>query len=758
MNQDLNTRLLRTSPRKWRATLGLAAASMLFLLAACRPSDNSADNTTLPPDLPLESLDWNDLRGHIVSDLPLMLLPSRAWEKGQDDTWLLANSASLLCQVMRQPDAALDIELPLHGGILPGETSSPPCLEALWDGDPDVPQMRWQDDRWHLEIAPRALTEGTHFLSLRRCDDREDDAAPRSALQFDSIGFGLAEARDQLAPGLRLRYQYLADLLTYGVTSAGGNEKLDGFVIVGERRVALRLPASQGGLFSATLHNSSRADKRVTFRLPGEDTSFEIGSLQRQRVQIEIPSGVEELELITQGGHPAEFFQIAAPHFIAADSPSRPSIVLITLDTTRRDALGAYGGAMGITPNLDSFADHATVFDNARSTAPWTLPSHASMFTGLYPTQHGAGVSSDHLESDIATLTERLRDQGYLTAGFAGGPLTGYLFGLAQGFSLYRNPSADETPADQLTDHVQGFLTDYVEPVRRHQDAPPPVFLFINYFDPHFPYRAPQLHRDHAAFDDALQDVDATWRDLLDGSGQQLMQAVQGDIPFTEASRKALRAAYRAETSFMDQELGRLMVALRNQHLLDNALILITSDHGELLGEGGYFTHNGRLDPELLEIPLILKTPGQKQGSRVDSLVSLVDVFPTLLQQAGLEPGTQDGLSLLTEHRPALLDRPWTLSEEHDTAFHRLPSNMRLDTHVHGLEGATFRRLTWQDTAHCFSGEPGQWQVQAPCQELDPAALTLQQRVADQARESSEEHVGLSAEEQQQLRALGYIQ
>ncbi|MCP4660656.1 MAG: sulfatase-like hydrolase/transferase, partial [bacterium] len=123
------------------------------------------------------------------------------------------------------------------------------------------------------------------------------------------------------------------------------------------------------------------------------------------------------------------FFLWGAP-FLDPPRPSpRTSIVLITLDTTRRDALGVYGGDRGVTPHLDELAGSATVFERAYAPAPWTLPSHASIFTGLYPSKHGAGVAADHLESRFETLPELLRRHGYLTAGFGGGMLTSYRFG-----------------------------------------------------------------------------------------------------------------------------------------------------------------------------------------------------------------------------------------------------------------------------------------------------------------------------------------
>ena len=187
---------------------------------------------------------------------------------------------------------------------------------------------------------------------------------------------------------------------------------------------------------------------------------------------INLPAG--ELDLTFRVDGPDGLYLWGAPHLREEDWEAWQPIILITLDTTRRDALSPYSGDQNVTPNIEEFAQQATVFENAYATAPWTLPSHASIFTGLYPSEHQAGLSSDHLGSRFTTLVELLHDRGYLTAAFAGGILCSSRFGLGQGFDFYRDPDGFETKGNHLTAQAVRFITN------NHAE---PFFLFLNYFD-----------------------------------------------------------------------------------------------------------------------------------------------------------------------------------------------------------------------------------------------------------------------------------
>ncbi|MEE2665704.1 MAG: sulfatase [Myxococcota bacterium] len=313
---------------------------------------------------------------------------------------------------------------------------------------------------------------------------------------------------------------------------------------------------------------------------------------------------------------------------IALD-PARPPIVLITLDTTRSDRLGCYGYALPTSPQLDRLCEDATRYDSAYSTTSWTLPAHASLFTGEYTYSHGVRYDTDGplvlsdaidhrsatryrargLDADKPTLASRLSEAGYATAGFVAGPWMKRVFGLASGFDHWDDEGIDEENgrrADALTDAAIAWL-------RSHTRAP--FLLFLNYYDAHSPYSPPDGWRDRFA------DQIASGRPLPEpGEPMTLEQA---------------NAFYDAEIAFADHHLGRLLDALRDLGLYAPAWIIVTADHGDVIGEHGTAGHGRYLWEEEIRIPLVIKRPGGGQG--VDAApIQLTDIAPMLLEGLGL--------------------------------------------------------------------------------------------------------------------------
>jgi arylsulfatase A-like enzyme len=315
------------------------------------------------------------------------------------------------------------------------------------------------------------------------------------------------------------------------------------------------------------------------------------------------------------------------------DRPSggRPHILLVTLDTTRADHLGAYGYPRATSPSLDALAGEATLYTNARSTSSWTLPAHASLFTGRFPTSHGArydaggehaladsieapgGIRARGLAPGQATLAEALGEAGYATAAVVAGPWLLRTFGLARGFEHYDDSGIVDyagRTADDVTDAALRWLDDRDER---------PFFLFVNYFDAHFPYAPPP------PFD--------------------RMFLPAGTAPDPER-RAQFGALYDAEIRFVDRELGRLLRGLRERGEYERTLIVVTSDHGELLGEHDEWGHGRFLYEELVRVPLVVKPAGPSRlGRREARPVQLLDLFPLLLESAGVRvpAGTQGG-------------------------------------------------------------------------------------------------------------------
>jgi arylsulfatase A-like enzyme len=225
------------------------------------------------------------------------------------------------------------------------------------------------------------------------------------------------------------------------------------------------------------------------------------------------------------------------------------------------------------------------------------------------------------------------------------------------------------------------------------------------------------------------------------------------DLPFPAAALEALAAEYGAEVAFMDSELGRVLEALRRRELYDPALIVVVADHGELLGEQRLLGHGGRLDPELIEVPLIIKWPHQRQAKRVSDLVSVVDLYPTLLAAAGLAPGSVDGLALSPKAAPG---RELAFCEEHAMGIHQPIGRMRIADRVYGVEWRDRRELLWSGGRECFRRAAGGW-APADCPEssamelvrafLPPAGAAAGQAITD-----------LDEEELERLRVLGYAQ
>ena len=711
------------------------AAGLLASLAGCGP-----------PEVPYP---FAELEGRVLSDRPLLVVPNRAWRRDEPgEIWYFAHAASLICQVDEPPAE------PIVFSFLPADGEAPD-LVFLWDGE-DVTGRRRREASGELavEIPAASLTAGVHFLSLRRRDPGGD--AEVLFHRFRSIGYRhRGEARVLPARDF-LTFRYLSSLLSFGVTGSFHRQSLGGFVLAGPRTLEVDLGSERGGLLQFKVQNAGAGGAAFRVRWRGGAREVRLEPHQRRHLRLALPPGASKVGLVASGD-PNGFFLWGAPHFRPRAAAARPPVVLITLDTTRRDAFAVYGGEAAATPRLDAFAARATVFEHAYTTAPWTLPAHASIFTGLYPSRHGAGVRGDHLEIGFVTLAERLRAAGYVTAGFAGGMLSSGHFGVGQGFATYRNADGAETAADELTAHATGFLE---ETGALGDDFAPPFFLFVNYFDPHFPYRAPEPFRRAFAVADRRRAVgdDALWQATLDGSAKAWASVVDGQAPASSEALAALRAAYLAEVAFMDDQVGELLARLEERGLFDDALIVVTADHGELLGESGYFSHSGRLDGELVEIPLIVKWPGQREGRRDGRLTSLVDLFPTVLAAAGVPPDGPrlDGHALGPGSGDRRGDRAFVIAEEHGSGFHRLPPRLRVADDLFAVLGLAERLLRWDGGGACWRRSADAWGP-VTCEGRRFAGLKILRELERAAHRPRMARIGFSREERQRLEALGYL-
>lgn len=294
----------------------------------------------------------------------------------------------------------------------------------------------------------------------------------------------------------------------------------------------------------------------------------------------------------------------SAPQQAGAE-PAIEHVLVISMDTTRRDRLGFHGGSAK-TPSLDELASGGALFESAYTSAPITLPAHATLFTGEFPARHGVRDNAIFLLGEEAiTLAELLHGAGFRTAAVVSAFVLDAQFGLDQGFEFYDDRfqtgpggtlGLDERTADATTDAALRWLGE--RPEGR-------FFLFVHYFDPHHPYRAPESF------------------------------AGEGVHP------------YDAEIAFMDREIGRLIAGLKAAELLERTLVVITADHGESLGEHGEETHGVFVYQSTMTVPLVFRGPRVTSGARLAGDVSLADVAPTILELLALPiPESVQGRSL----------------------------------------------------------------------------------------------------------------
>jgi arylsulfatase A-like enzyme/tetratricopeptide (TPR) repeat protein len=293
----------------------------------------------------------------------------------------------------------------------------------------------------------------------------------------------------------------------------------------------------------------------------------------------------------------------------------KPDVVLVTLDTTRADHVGCYGDADARTPAIDALARRGVLFGQASTVAPLTLPAHSSIMTGLYPTYHGVRVNGGTaLSQGQTTLAEALSREGYQTGAFIGAFVLDGRWGLNQGFGVYDDQfdmkkfkrldlAAVRRPADQVVDAALQWIEG-------HKDGP--FFAWIHLYDAHSPYEPPE--------------------------------------PFlSEFRARGLAALYDGAIAFADSQVGRLVSWLEKSGLDRKTVLIVVGDHGEALGSHGEGTHGYFVYDYALRVPFVAVTPFEElRGVRVDSQVSLVDVFPTVLALAGVDSSEKvHGRSLL---------------------------------------------------------------------------------------------------------------
>ncbi len=444
----------------------------------------------------------------------------------------------------------------------------------------------------------------------------------------------------------------------------------------------------------------------------------------------------------------------------------RPHVFLISLDTLRRDALELFrGDRPAVAPNLDQLVRESLVFTQAFVQIPYTLPSHMSMFTGLYPEAHGVLTKKTSLPAHIPTLPQLLEEQGYATHGLVSSKWLKEAFGFGRGFEEYRKVPYGWVHSPQVTRAVFESLD------RRPTGDPRPLFYFLHYYDAHsdtlyhgnkLPYYViPELRQ--GSGDDELCDAEgncatqyliAANRDYLNDTGRKI-----------SAERLArLVALYEGGIRGLDRDLGALFGKLKQLDLYDRSMIIVTSDHGEEFLEHGSFLHR-QAYAETIAVPLIVKFPvtgplqAEHAGETRDGLVESIDILPTILDYLDLPAvrGLQGRsvLPMIASGRPT---RRYAISRDKSRKS-RYGLRTREHTLIHDLRTGISELYDLEEDP----GERRDLSAERPqlVVELTEQLLRLTEdnaRLAESLRtDRLPEAEVLSAAEKAELKSLGYL-
>ena len=350
-------------------------------------------------------------------------------------------------------------------------------------------------------------------------------------------------------------------------------------------------------------------------------------------------------------------------------TPRLPNIVLIIVDTLRGDHVSCYGHERRTTPHLDTLAADATLYTTAMSPGAWTPPSHASIFTGTYPSRHGVDRSHPYLDGPLTTLPEFLRERGYRTYGISSNFWISTATHYDRGFDVfYQSWQLAQTRSNPALERQRRRDPSYVgganglsrseraraainrldKSIRRYCCRPfvnldmgarrvnrvvrrwmrrwatlqEPFFAFIHYMEPHEPYNPPArflgLHLDG----DSARHVTSV--------NQHALKFMSGAVRMDGEDFDRLQRLYDGEVSYTDDCIGEVIRGLRSTGLLDSTLLVVTSDHGENLGDHGLMSHMFSVHESILQVPLIVRYPGGEHRGIEPSLVQTLDIFPTV--------------------------------------------------------------------------------------------------------------------------------
>ena len=315
------------------------------------------------------------------------------------------------------------------------------------------------------------------------------------------------------------------------------------------------------------------------------------------------------------------------------------NVLVVSIDSLRADHVGCYGYPKPTTPAMDEFAAGNLRFENSYSSSPWTLPTHASMFTGLTPTAHGATKFKSSLRPGAKTLASVLKKNGLKTVAVVCAPLLQKRYGLHNGFDIYDTDLIPPEYEEALLSKVAGKVTDkalkYFD-----ENSNNPFFLFLHYWDPHYDYNPPKEYADI---------FDPDYEGSINGQNIRYRKDMTPDM--NPRDLRHIVSLYDAEIRYTDDQIKRLLAGLAGRGLDSNTMVIITSDHGEEFLEHGWKGHTNTCYEESIKVPLMMKIPWVNPALSVSKeYVGTIDIFPTILDALNVknEGLIFQGLSLMS--------------------------------------------------------------------------------------------------------------
>jgi len=330
----------------------------------------------------------------------------------------------------------------------------------------------------------------------------------------------------------------------------------------------------------------------------------------------------------------------------ASGVSKHPNVVLITIDTLRADHVHHLGCPRETTPRIDRLAAKGALFEQCISTSSWTLPAHMSLFTGRNAPFHGATAFNTRCYGNVPNLAASFQREGYKTAAFVSNAFLKARYGFARGFDLYDDYTIEMQcrldlfgEGGKRGELSRMVVSEFVNEVALHwlrKNYKSGFFMFLHYFDPHYDYIPPKPY-------DTMFDPD--YRGKIDGTGIATDRKI---VPgMDKADLRHIIALYDGEIRHVDHCIGGVLDELERLGIAGNTIVVITSDHGDEFLEHGRCRHGQTLFDEVVRVPLIFTGPGIPAGTRIDALVSMVDIMPTLSDLLKVPcPGDVDGKSL----------------------------------------------------------------------------------------------------------------